>query len=334
MASRRLYPSISRVGHRKPPKRTLTEKDISCPVCREKIRTPVTLPCSHCFCKACLEQSWKQSPTCPVCRRRNSMADLLVIEGVQPGKEPEKPEELCGVHGEKLRLFCLKDRTPICLVCQTAKNHKGHDCCPIEEAVEDRKEELTSALKPLKEKLKDYNKAKQIHQETLKHIKSQVQYTENQIKQQFRRLHLFLRDEEIIRIATLRKEEEKKSKLLINKIETMTKWIQSLSDTIGGVEQEMEAPRVSFLHHYEATMKSTKCTVEDPESLSEGELINTAKHLGSLNYRVWEKMQGICQYTPVTLDPNTAMPNLLLSEDLSRVSLAACGRDGKQASLK
>ncbi|XP_036409740.1 zinc-binding protein A33-like [Megalops cyprinoides] len=106
----------------------------------------------------------------------------------------------------------------------------------------------------------------------------------------------------------------------------MTKWIQSLSDTIGGVEQEMEAPRVSFLHNYEATMKSTQCTVEDPESLSEGELIDTAKHLGSLKYRVWEKMQGICQYTPVTLDPNTAMPNLLLSEELSRVSLAGENR--------
>ncbi|XP_063069853.1 E3 ubiquitin-protein ligase TRIM35-like [Engraulis encrasicolus] len=147
----------------------------------------------------------------------------------------------------------------------------------------------------------------------------QTQQTEKQIKQEFEKLHQFLRDEEAARIAALREEEELKSQMMREEIEKMNREISSLSDTIRAIEQEMKAGDVTFLQNYKSMEQRAQCTLQDPEMLS-GALINVAKHLGNLKFRVWERMKDLVQFSPVTMDPNTADSHLVLSEDLTSVT--------------
>ncbi|KAJ8273992.1 hypothetical protein COCON_G00086170 [Conger conger] len=186
----------------------------------------------------------------------------------------------------------------------------------IREAAEEYKEELRTALAPLQEKLKAFNAVKLICDQTAEHIKSQAQHTERQIKMEFEKLQQFLKDEEAARITALREEEEQKSQKMKEKIEKMTEEISSLSEQIRAIKQELGAEDISFLQNYKDTQIRAQCTLGDPEKVS-GPLIDVAKHLDNLKYRVWEKMLGTFQYTPVTLDPNTAHPKLSLSEDLT-----------------
>ncbi|KAJ8245022.1 hypothetical protein GJAV_G00276730 [Gymnothorax javanicus] len=288
---------------------SLLEEELSCPVCSDIFKNPVVLSCSHSFCKDCVLQYWEQkgSQECPVCRRRSSKdvpplnlslrntCEVFLKERSQRAKAGSK--ELCSLHSEKLKLFCKEDLIPICVVCQTSKKHKNHDVQPVEEAAEEYKERLRTALAPLQEKLKAFNKkVKLICDETAEHIKSQAQRTERQIKMEFGKLQQFLRDEEAARITALREEEEQKSQMMKEKIEKMTEEISSLSEQIRAIEQELGAEDVSFLQKYKETQDRAQRTLADPETAS-GALIDVAKHLGNLKYRVWEKMLGTVEYS-------------------------------------
>ncbi|KAL7875284.1 hypothetical protein SRHO_G00062540 [Serrasalmus rhombeus] len=298
---------------------SLSEDDLSCPVCCESVRDPAVLSCSHIVCKSCLQQFWdtKGSRECPVCRRRSSMDVPFELSLKSP---VGKAKTLCSQHGKELRLFCRDDQQPLCVDCFDSEEHANHNCCRLKEVAQDCKNEFSAELKFLKSKQKTVQESKLNWEQTAEHIKSQAQDTERQIKEEFEKLHQFLRDEEAARIAALRMEERQKSQKIKEKIEKMSREIEALSATIRAIEEEMEAEDVSFIQNYKATKERAQHKLQDPEKLSV-ELLNVAKHLRNLKFTVWQKMQEIVQFTPVTLDPNTAHPILILSDELTTVRL-------------
>ncbi|XP_042575747.1 zinc-binding protein A33-like [Cyprinus carpio] len=306
----------------------LPEEDLSCPVCCEIFQDPVLLPCSHSFCRSCLEHFWERAVirSCPVCRRRASKKSPAsnralknLCEAFLLGRgqgSASGSNILCWRHGEKLKLFCLVDQEPICVVCQASKMHKGHDCSPTEEAALDCKDKMTAALKVLQFKQEIFNKARQSSAITLEHIKNQAKRVERQMKDEFLKLHQFLYEEEERRLSALKEEEECRVAAVKNRDDDNTRKILSLTDMIRTMEQTINAEDLTLLQNFKAIIDGTWTTFQDPEGMS-GSLLNESKHLGNLKYKVWEKMQAVAPYSPVILDPNTAHPCLALSDDLT-----------------
>ncbi|XP_036374480.1 tripartite motif-containing protein 35-like [Megalops cyprinoides] len=306
----------------------IPEEDFCCSVCCDIFKDPVLLKCSHSFCEACLQQHWAQtgSRECPVCRRKSSMESPprnLALKNLCEAFSKQRiqraaaeSEALCTLHDEKLKLFCLEDEEPICLVCQTSEKHENHKLRPVQEAALKYKEKLQTALTPLQERLEAFIKEKQYSAKATEIIKSQAQDTERQIKEEFEKLHQFLRDEEAARIAALREEEEQKSQLFERSIRKMTKEISLLSNAIRDIEELLNGHDISLLQGFSFANKRVQRKVKEGK-MDSGALIDVAEHLGNLKYRVWEKMLKILHYTPVTLDPNKKTPYLILSEDLT-----------------
>ncbi|XP_022608543.1 nuclear factor 7, ovary-like [Seriola dumerili] len=315
----------------------LVESFLSCHVCSETFRDPVSLSCNHSFCSSCLKKFWEQAKNknCPICKRKSSksepgvnftlkeLADSFAGRKKSGSSETnlgeKKVKVVCSKHQEEPKLFCKDEDRAVCPVCEFSLHH-GHKVVPVEQAVSDLKEQLKSDLKSLQDKRSKYKQVEKTYSEVIQHSKKQLLSTERQIRAEFNKLHQFLKEEEESRLAALREEEEQKGKTISREMKMIQEQISSLSDSISAVEEDLQKHNVPFLSSYKPTQTRARaqCSLSDPQLLS-GALTDVAKHLGNLSFRVWEKMKEKVHFSPVILDPNTANPRLHLSDDLTSV---------------
>ncbi|CAL8401076.1 unnamed protein product [Boreogadus saida] len=220
--------------------------DLSCSVCCDIFKDPVILSCSHSFCKGCLQTWWTQNQrqNCPLCKRRSSKTKPprnIALKNLSEAFQRENAD-LCPLHGEKLKLFCLDDWETACLICRHSEKHANHRFLPVEEAALSRRKEMKKLLKPLKEKLGDFVEIKRKCENIAAHINIQAAHTERQIQKEFEKLHQFLKDEEKSRITALRDEEQLKGQKMKKEIEELSKQIETTE-----TEQQLVAGDISFL---------------------------------------------------------------------------------------
>ncbi|XP_033001447.1 E3 ubiquitin-protein ligase TRIM13 [Lacerta agilis] len=132
----------------------LLEEDLTCPICCSLFEDPRALPCSHNFCKKCLEGIlegnarnviWRQSLfKCPTCRKETTVTGVNnlqvnyslkgIVEKYNKIKVTSKMP-VCKVHsGQPLNIFCQTDTQLICGICATRGDHIKHVFCSIEDA--------------------------------------------------------------------------------------------------------------------------------------------------------------------------------------------------------
>lgn len=125
------------------------QEELSCSICLECFKDPVSIHCGHNFCRTCITNYWrigkKKTFSCPRCRETSRKKILKpnlelrniveIIPKLQVAKEAG--EMTCKRHREPLKLFCKDDQVLICVVCDKSKEHQNHTVLPLEEAAQD-----------------------------------------------------------------------------------------------------------------------------------------------------------------------------------------------------
>ncbi|NXX73880.1 TRI39 ligase, partial [Urocolius indicus] len=318
------------------------QEEAICPICLELMSEPVSVDCGHNFCRGCIAEhcqdkgSWADgSFSCPQCRaschrgglRPNRQLANMVESIRQLGlrgdeeAEAEAGAPLCSRHEERLKLFCEEDEEAICVVCRESLQHRSHTVYPIEEAAQTYKVKLQKSLERLLKEVEEVKQRESAERMKTQECKEVVKKQRERIVSEFGKLHRLLADEEKLLLHKL-EEEEKWLLLLINEnLGKLAEQKSLLEHLIMEMKEKAQQPadgllKVSAPAHGHCS--PFRCDGVNFQSLKD---VSVALEE---NYNIPERCLGTREMlkqfkVDVTLDPETAHPELHVSEDLKSV---------------
>lgn len=132
------------------------EEDLTCSVCYSLFSDPRVLPCSHTFCRICLEQVLQASVSvsvwrplrlplkCPSCRSVvelpsngvDAMPLNVCLRAIVEKYQRDRRPPTCPEHPRQpLNVYCVQNRQLICGFCLTTGQHQGHAIDDLQTAV-------------------------------------------------------------------------------------------------------------------------------------------------------------------------------------------------------
>ncbi|CAI5768146.1 E3 ubiquitin-protein ligase TRIM7-like [Podarcis lilfordi] len=328
------------------PVRDLCE-EATCPICLEYFRDPVIIhECGHNFCRSCLVQCWEKSEgeaSCPRCRetveqssiRRNQqLANVVEIaqkfSHLEGKEEGEGKGKICEKHQEPLKLFCQEDQSPVCVVCNVSKEHKSHDVVPLEEASQEYKDQISSCLDNVREEREKILVFKANTEKESQDLLKQTGAEREKMVAEFRRLRQFLEEQEKLLLAQMAEVEKEIAAKREEQLARLSRELSSLDSLIREMEEKLQEPASELLQDIGSFLQRSqeKENLEDPP----------VAFPPALKWRIWDfsdinpflegvmnKFRDTVEYglqlrkENITLDPDTANPYLILSEDRKRV---------------
>lgn len=133
------------------------EEEVTCSICLDYLRDPVTIDCGHVFCRSCTADIRPASggrPVCPLCKKPfkkenirpvwqlaslvENIERLKVDKGRQPGDTAREQQDarLCERHREKLHYYCEDDGQLLCVLCRESREHRPHTAVLLEKAAQ------------------------------------------------------------------------------------------------------------------------------------------------------------------------------------------------------
>ncbi|CAM5098222.1 unnamed protein product [Natator depressus] len=317
------------------------QEETNCPICLEYLRDPVTVQCGHNFCQVCITQhceTWAELGSgpfcCPSCRaripkgtlRKNYQLATIVEKIKQMDFKPGK-ENLCERHGKALDLFCDEDWEAVCVVCWRSSEHRFHTVLLMEEAAQKYKEKIQAHLKTLREEREKILGFKMTREGKRWEYQKQTQTERQKVVSEFQKLRQFLEEQERLLLAQLEKLDKEIVRIQNENVSKLSEEISHLSELINEMEGKCQKPESEFLQDVRSTLsRCEKRKFQQPEEISPDleeqvsdfsqktiVLMETLRKFKDTLPSALESL-GAHRQANVTLDPDTAHPQLVLSE--------------------
>ncbi|XP_036169907.1 putative tripartite motif-containing protein 75 [Myotis myotis] len=308
------------------------QTEINCPICLSNLEDPVTIECGHNFCRSCIQQSWADLQDrfpCPVCRhpckerhlwsntqlgRMVDMAKLLQITGAKMKQQEER--RLCEKHNQALTLFCEEDLKLLCPLCTQPPDHQGHQVRPMEEAASHHRQRLRSYIEPLKKQLADLQKLLATQDRQRSELREKVERRRAKLASEYESV---LASIECEQAAVLSRLAEQEKHILWNLTANKAAFSDHMSK-LRVLRKEMAETSVvsdvKLLMNIKGVLH--RCDNLEPPGVYCLEYKREEFSLPPQCSALLQIMQTFRE--EVTLDPETAHPHLLVSEDKKSVT--------------
>ncbi|XP_051009581.1 E3 ubiquitin-protein ligase TRIM31-like [Acomys russatus] len=246
-------------------------EDVTCAICLDVLRDPVTIDCGHNFCLQCISQVGKTSETiqCPLCQlsvnkntfRPNKLLASLAekIQAMDPAEtQPEGEERRCQRHKEKLHYFCEEDGEFLCAVCRKSQVHRSHHVTLMDEAAQNYKVQIESQAQDLQQKDKEIIEEKKQGEGAILVFRAQVQLEKLKIREEFKYVRQRLDEEESFLLSRLHWLELQGAEQMGQYVSVIEKQLTSLRELTESLKSRMEVPSMELLKDVKGVLSRSK----------------------------------------------------------------------------